>query len=84
MPESKLFTNRVYITPKIFVILCPEGERLYEQWLLTLAMHAAPEVIYKAMQAYFLHRNGIIRGNYSKNKNTYCQECSSWLQERAS
>lgn len=74
--------SRVYISKKVFLILCPEGERLYNHWIQSINMHASPDVIYKAMQAYFTHRNGVLTKNFSKKHLNYCRECSSWMQER--
>jgi len=77
-----MLNDRVYITKKIFTILCPEGQRLHDAWTTALELHAHPDVIYKAMQAYFTHRNGILTKNFSKKHMNYCPDCSSWLQER--
>jgi len=73
--------NRVYITDKVFTVLCPEGQRLHDAWVDALVSGADKDVVYKAMQAYFTHRNGILTKNFSKVSMTFCSECSAWRQE---
>lgn len=73
--------NRVYISDKVFTVLCPEGQRLHDAWTDALENEADKDIVYKAMQAYFTHRNGVLTKNYSKVDMNFCPECSAWLEE---
>jgi hypothetical protein len=81
MVTNKILKNRVYITRKVFITLCPEGQRLLDEWICALESHADHDVIYKAMRAYFTHRNGVLTKNYSKKQFYFCTDCSPWMQE---
>jgi uncharacterized protein YdhG (YjbR/CyaY superfamily) len=67
--------NRVYISPKVFAIDCPKAAELRKK------IQAHPDVIYKALQAYYTHRNGVITKNVSKKHASFCPDCTSWIEE---
>jgi len=74
--------ERVYITNQVYTLLCPEGMALRKRWLESVAAHEDPEVIYKAMQAYFFHKNGV-RGKKSKFPVGCCQSCNwGWVASK--
>jgi hypothetical protein len=67
----------IYITPRIYKMLCPDGQRLHRELLAVLEKHAQEEDIYLLLQRYFTHCNGII-----SKRNTAvepCPQCSKWL-----
>lgn len=74
--------SKLYVSKSVYCVLCPEGQRLHNDWLKAIFDHEEPRVIYKKMQAYFAHRNGIVTKNYSKKEANYCPDCSSWMMER--
>jgi hypothetical protein len=85
MNKTLIFSdNRVYISPNIYLKLCPKAVELRQAWLDALAAHADPGVIYKAMQAYFIHRNGTLTKNFTKKETAFCRDCTTWIQEHRS
>ncbi|PKN85926.1 MAG: hypothetical protein CVU46_09585 [Chloroflexi bacterium HGW-Chloroflexi-8] len=73
--------NRVYISPKVFAIDCPKAAELRKKILEAISLQAHPDVIYKALQAYYTHRNGVITKNVSKKHASFCPDCTSWIEE---
>lgn len=69
-------SERVYITDKVFINLCPKGQELHRKLLDTLKDTGNLDAIYKAMQAYFFHRNGVVKIG---SRIEPCPNCSRWL-----
>jgi hypothetical protein len=51
--------NHRYRVPEVKILRCETGNQLHQDWMDALKKEVPnPDLVYTAMQAYFVHKNG--------------------------
>jgi len=73
-------SDTVYINNNTYLILCQEAQQLLYKLMDCLQSGADTETIYRALRAYYTHRNGQVSRGMTISEP--CLKCSPWLTDK--